>query len=450
MRRIAAVILLFVSISYLAVGQNSPAPLTNSDVIQMRKSGLGRHTIVLLIQQGPCNFDTSPKALVKLKKAGVSDDVINAMVAATLNTVVPASAQATADDFLQKALNAYGSREQLTKIHAIRWVGNMVTNAEGDTTSFEEERIQIYPDRAYLSMRSTTLPPEKLVVTPDFGYENSGRMTSALSAATAESYRQQIRFDPIYVAQHPGDYALSPQGVEKEGNADVDTLKVSSGGVEYLWKIDAETGRLLSIQYHLSSGDVIREYSDYRLVDGLYFPFKWRTTESGRTTEATISKYELNPVVDEKLFQRPGNISGTALSFKVLQSESVPFEELGGDTSVNCQISESANAAASANPLDETTFSNRTAANIRMICNPLDTTNFFPRVLNAMLVAASDGNAYIIACDKALKWSKCFPLKAGQMFDASRTQKGIEVHGFTTEGKEDDAPYLILQTKAMP
>lgn len=48
----------------------------------------------------------------------------------------------------------------------------------------------------------------------------------------------------------------------------------------------------------------------------------------------------------------------------------------------------------------------------------------WPHVLNVMLVEASDGNAYIIACDRAWAWSKCVPLRAGDTFNARRTSKG--------------------------
>lgn len=450
MRRIAAFLLLFTSISYLAAGQTSRAPLTNADVIQMMKSGLGKHTIVLLIQESPCHFDTSPQALIRLKKAGVNDEVINAMVSAALDAVVPASAEASAADYLQKALNALGPPEQVAKIQSVRWVGTVVETT-GERTSVEEQRLQVYPDRVFVSLKNSKGLTQKLVITPDFSYQASGHLTGAISASAVGVYREQVKFDPIYIAQHSGDYTLSPQGVEGEGNGDVDHLKITLGGVDYLWTISAQTGHLLSIKYQTKSGNVTREYSDYRLVDGLSFPFKWRTTESGRTTETTISKYEVNPVVDESLFQPPQNLSATALTFRVLQAQSVEYaQEMDGNDAVNCQISETANGAANSGSLDDTAFTkDLTAPNIHMICNSWDTTKFFPRTVNAMLVVATDGNAYIIACDKALRWSKCYPLKAGQVFNADRTAQGLDVQAFNTRGGELEAPYSILQTKAL-
>ena len=458
--RILAAVLVVISISGLAVGraagQDSGAPLKNSDVIEMMKSGLGRRTIVLLIRQSQCNFDTSPQAIMKLKKAGVSDDVLNAMVTAERSTAAEASAAATSDALMLKAANAFGGgpADQVTKIRAIKWVGSVAQTAGGGTT-LEEERLEVYPDRVYLSMRSPAGATRKLVVTPDFSYQSAGRMASAVTAATAEAYRQQVRFDPPYVAQHLGDYVLIEQGgKEKDGAAAAEVVKISAKGVEYVWTIDSQSGRVVSISFKTPQGEVLKEYSDYRAVGGLTLPFKWRTTEGGRTTETTVSKYEVNPAVDEGIFQPQGNMS--ALSLRVLQSESVRYaqqmddNDIGG--AVNCQILESAPAKISvaATLLDDPVFAEDAGgSNLKMTCNSWDTTKFFPRVLNAMLVAASDGNAYVIACDKGWKWSKCVPLEAGQVFSASRTEKGIEVLGVNAKGKDQAATYSILMTKPL-
>ena len=70
-------------------------------------------------------------------------------------------------------------------------------------------------------------------------------------------------------------------------------------------------------------------------------------------------------------------------------------------------------------------------------------------MLNAMFVEASDGNAYIIACDRAWRWSKCTPLNAGDTFLARRTDKGFLVQSLNGKVKEQEATYSILQSKSM-
>ena len=81
MRIKLALLALFLLVAPLAMGQAAPATITNSDVISMTKAGIGEQTIILAIQRGPVDFDTSPKALIVLKGAGVSDPILNAMLA---------------------------------------------------------------------------------------------------------------------------------------------------------------------------------------------------------------------------------------------------------------------------------------------------------------------------------------------------------------------------------
>ena len=68
--------------SQAAPGQPGEAPadvLTNSDVVKMARVKLADGIIISKIKASACNFDTSVDALVKLKEAGVSDPVIQAM-----------------------------------------------------------------------------------------------------------------------------------------------------------------------------------------------------------------------------------------------------------------------------------------------------------------------------------------------------------------------------------
>jgi hypothetical protein len=384
--------------------------------------------------------------------------VINAMVAASPKAVATVDPQAQGEALLWKALDSFGPRDALADVHGVRWKGSVVeTSGNGDTSSLEEDHIETFPGsvsagRVYLSIRHASGLADKLVITPDFSYENSERLTRAVGSASAEPYRQQIRFEPAYIAQHSHDYSVTVLGVEKKEDASVAVFKISVGDADYRWRIDADTGRLLSIQHQMRSGEMVtREYSDYRPVGDLSFPFEWRTTEGGRTIETTVHEYEVNPVHDEALFERPGNLSGMALSFRVLDTQSVAHgQELDGNMSTGCQLSQAANTSV-ANPLDDINFAEGTTpSNLQMTCNSWNTTRFWPRKLDAMLVLASDGNAYILTCDHGSRLSKCAPLHAGQVFQAMRTETGIAVVGVDVKGKDQEVNYSIAQAEKLP
>ena len=77
-----------------ASGQNQPLPgiLTNAQIIDLVKSGLSEELIVTDIKSNLNTFDLSTSALVELKKNGVSDKVIEAMMSTHLSA--PANTQA--------------------------------------------------------------------------------------------------------------------------------------------------------------------------------------------------------------------------------------------------------------------------------------------------------------------------------------------------------------------
>lgn len=64
-------------------------PLTNQDIVTMVKGGLEESIILLTIDASSTEFDLSPDALIALKKQGVSETVIRAMVAAQAKKNVP-------------------------------------------------------------------------------------------------------------------------------------------------------------------------------------------------------------------------------------------------------------------------------------------------------------------------------------------------------------------------
>jgi len=419
-----------------------PSEITNADVINMAKAGIGEQTIIAAIQHGPTKFDASAQALIILKTAGVSDNVLNAILGAVNNrdqTRTPPSVDAAA--LFQKALSAIGPHEKLTAIHSTRWKGVEIHNAQGGTQSFERESIRVYPDSVYTTSRTSAGLLQTRVVTPDFNYRSSGNMTTAIPPTDLETIRDQLTFDTFNIAQHAEDFTITSAGEEQIGTANAEKLKISKSGRDVIWLIDPQTGRLLSSRLSGPSGDVETDFSDWRLLNGIYSPFKRRMAGPGGSYDLTIAEYDINPSIDEKLFQRPAGNMRQGLSLKVMQSQSVPYiQQSGGGISTTCSIVGTANTSAYANTAGNTTYGNATTnSNQHMNCNSYDTTVRWPHVLNVMFAEASDGNSYMFACDRAWRWSKCVPLQAGQVFTAHFTDKGLEV-----EGKRQSNPGVVL------
>lgn len=71
----------FLILFLLAASANAQKEvLTNADIVEMSKVGLGKQIILDKIKTSEGKYDTSAKGLVELKKAAVEDDVINALL----------------------------------------------------------------------------------------------------------------------------------------------------------------------------------------------------------------------------------------------------------------------------------------------------------------------------------------------------------------------------------
>ena len=79
----------------VVVAQQSK-PLSNDDVVSMTKNHLPESVIINAIQANETQFDTSANGLIALQKAGVSQSVMDAMLAAQKNKRNTAASAATA------------------------------------------------------------------------------------------------------------------------------------------------------------------------------------------------------------------------------------------------------------------------------------------------------------------------------------------------------------------
>jgi hypothetical protein len=67
--------------SSAARAQSAEEPLTNASVVKLARAGFKEKTIIAIIGARPVKFDLSPERLIELKKSGVTEHVILAMIA---------------------------------------------------------------------------------------------------------------------------------------------------------------------------------------------------------------------------------------------------------------------------------------------------------------------------------------------------------------------------------
>lgn len=78
--RLFAAAVLLSSLAFTGISQEANAPLTNASIVKLVKAGFRDKTVIAIIGSRPVNFDLAPDRLVELKRSGVSERVILAML----------------------------------------------------------------------------------------------------------------------------------------------------------------------------------------------------------------------------------------------------------------------------------------------------------------------------------------------------------------------------------
>ncbi|HEX7177338.1 MAG TPA: hypothetical protein VF240_18920 [Pyrinomonadaceae bacterium] len=71
--------------------RRSESPLTNFSVVKLVRAGFREKTVIAIIRTRPARFDLSPDRLIDLKKNGVSEKIILAMIGHDLDTTLVAA-----------------------------------------------------------------------------------------------------------------------------------------------------------------------------------------------------------------------------------------------------------------------------------------------------------------------------------------------------------------------
>ncbi len=78
--------------------KQTEGPMTNAEVVKLVKAGFKEKTIVLIIASRLPNFDLSSDRMIQLKRAGVNENIIVAMLARQEGMDVPAGDDSWGDD----------------------------------------------------------------------------------------------------------------------------------------------------------------------------------------------------------------------------------------------------------------------------------------------------------------------------------------------------------------
>lgn len=104
-------------------GERDVTSLSNKDVLQMVQSHLSEEVIINTIRTSSCTFDTFPPVLKDLKRRGVSDAILQAMLEAPYG---PSERNVAKDDVNEQPIYHYADQ--------LRQMGYLAPTTSGPTT----------------------------------------------------------------------------------------------------------------------------------------------------------------------------------------------------------------------------------------------------------------------------------------------------------------------------
>lgn len=87
MKRILTATLAVLSLFAVCNAQQTGATLTNASVVKLVKAGFKEKTIITIIGNRPSNFTLGTEELIELKRSGVNENIILAMLSSQMGTV---------------------------------------------------------------------------------------------------------------------------------------------------------------------------------------------------------------------------------------------------------------------------------------------------------------------------------------------------------------------------
>jgi hypothetical protein len=108
MTRALSAILLCLSIFAVSNAQQPEPPLTNNGVIKLVKAGFKEKTIIAIISNRPSDFNLGTEELIVLKRNGVNENIILAMLSSQMGTIIVPDDEWESDSFFKDLKKSNG------------------------------------------------------------------------------------------------------------------------------------------------------------------------------------------------------------------------------------------------------------------------------------------------------------------------------------------------------
>lgn len=244
----------------------------------------------------------------------------------TLDITIPAPGGAKATEakatnpggkaLLSKVIEGLGGAEKVRGVKGFREKVKLKVQTPQGEMNLDGEGYTVFPDRVVEKM-TTPMGEMAMVVSPDASFMSMPQGARDMPGSQRDRMLQDLWTDPLFVAQHADDpkFMFAAGGTEKVGDVEASVLDVTANGSQVRWFVDPKTGHVLrTVSQKAEMGppaEVVSDYSDWREVQGIVFPFKETNTRNGEfaSSEEAV-EIEVNPTVDPKLFVKPAAPGG--------------------------------------------------------------------------------------------------------------------------------------------
>lgn len=228
-----------------------------------------------------------------------------------------ASAQ-TADEIVEKHLEAMGGREALEKLRTRKITGRVsVSNVSGEFSGTIETYAKApNKSRSFMKLDLSATGMDDLVVDQRFNgtsgfVSNSLQGDSEITGRQLENLRNTV-FPSALLSYKDLGFKIEVLPQEKLGDKDSIVLLITpKAGTSIRVYLDARNYFPIRM---IAKGDSpqlggefeqITDYSDYRTVDGVKAPFQLKATNIAQLITTRVEMVEYNITIDDSLFDRP-------------------------------------------------------------------------------------------------------------------------------------------------
>jgi hypothetical protein len=222
----------------------------------------------------------------------------------------PATAASSAEGkaLLTKVIEAMGGKQRTFELRAIHVKATSVRkSAQGDVT-IQVESIEVFPDRRWEKLDMPT-GAIYAVAGPSAAFVTGPMGSQDMSPSQKQEF---LAGGTFFIAQRADDpkFTFCAGDKVKVGDVEAQVLDVNADGYAVRWFVDLASGHIVRRSAQISPGGVpveeVIDCSDWRLVDGISLPFKEvKTCNEQPEASLEVQEVELNPKVDDSLFEKP-------------------------------------------------------------------------------------------------------------------------------------------------